>query len=129
MRLSDLPPGVSINDPHINPPAEPAPWRTARKWVLDTLPMHYEETEYRSLLDAIYLAHLPLPISHDDLTGTFVALALLGIRHNMIGERVWWLAMQEAGAVDVPYPFCHGSPTELDCIMAGYCRHDPSCSE
>ena len=45
------------------------------------------------------------------------------------GERVWWLAMQEAGAVDVPYPFCHGSPTELDCIMAGYCQHAPSCSE
>ena len=91
--------------------------------------MHDEETGYRTLLDAIYLAHLPLPVSHDDLTGTFVALALLGIRHNMMGERVWWLAMQEAGAVDVPYPFCHGSPTELDCIMAGYCRHDPSCSE
>ena len=105
-------------------------WRTGRRWILNAVPMLYDEvSEYRTFLDAVYLAHLPLPVSHDDLTGTFVALALLDIRHSLIGEKVWWRAMQEAGAVDVPYPFCSGNPTKLDCIIAGYCRRDPACNE
>lgn len=53
----------------------------------------------RSLLEAIYANFLPLPVSHDDLTGCFVALYLLGEEHNLVGERVWWVAMAEAGVL------------------------------
>lgn len=51
----------------------------------------------RSFGEAIYANHLRLPVSHDDLTGCFVALYLLGEDHNLVGERVWWVAMAEAG--------------------------------
>lgn len=28
-----------------------------------------------------------------------------------------------------PYPFCHGNPTILDCMLAGYCRREISCCD
>lgn len=28
-----------------------------------------------------------------------------------------------------PYPWCHGNPTRLDCIKAGYCKRNPNCGD
>ena len=129
MRLSNLPPGVSVFDEHINPTDEPQSWRTRRTWILDACPSLYGDPDYRTLLDAVYIAHLPLPVSHDDLTGTCLALALLGIKHNLVGGRAWWIAMLEAEAVRPPYPWCIGNPTIADCCQAGYCPRNPNCGE
>ncbi len=129
MVKDNLPPGVSVFDPHINPPDEDLCWRTCRGWVLDATPQQDGDTDYRTWREAVLDDRLPTPVSHDEMVGTFVAQALIGSRHNLTGTRTWWAALQEAEAVHPPYPFCHGNPTELDCIMVGYCQRELACDE
>ena len=125
MSTWNLPPGVTTNDPHINPPDEPRHWRTYQNVTIDTRPPQYGETDYRTLLDVIYANYLPLPVSHDDLTGTYVALALLAVRHNLVGTFSWWQGLYEAEMVRPPYQdWCRhgGDQTVPECITEGTCQ-------
>ena len=125
MSTWNLPPGVTTNDPHINPPDEPRHWRTGQHVSINTSEPRYGAPEYQTLLDAIYVNHLPLPVSHDDLTGTYVALALLGVRHNLVGSPSWWQGLYEAEMVRPPYrEWCRhwGDQAVPQCVIDGTCQ-------
>ena len=130
MSTWNLPPSVTTNDPHINPPDEPRHWRTHQNVVIDAREPQYGETDYRTLLDAVYANYLPLPVSHDDLTGTYVALALLGIRHNMVASPSWWQGLYEAEMVRPPYQeWCRYWRYKMvpQCVIEGTCQK--SCAD
>ena len=126
MSTWNLPPGVTTNDPHINPPNEPRHWRTCRTVYIKTNTPRYGEEDYRTLLDAIYANYLPLPVSHDDLTGTYVALALLRVWHNLVGTYSWWQGLYEAEMLRPPYQeWCRYWRAQRvpQCVIDGTCQN------